>query len=107
METRKYLLEGEEYSFTFLKRQAVTIITFYCPTPHTIRITKHGNAVTGVLEMDRIFQCSVVINDPFMKGDDIIEKVFRDLCWVYLETIPVRADEPKDVDENVNTGYLF
>lgn len=107
METRKYLLEGEEYTFTFLKRQAVTIITFHCPTPHTIRITKHGNAMTGVLEMDRVFQCSIVVNDPYMKGDDIIEKIFRDLCWIYLETYPVQVIEEKELDEGLNTGYLF
>lgn len=107
METRKYLLEGEEYTFTFLKRQAVTIITFHCPTPHTIRITKHGNAMTGVLEMDRVFQCSVVINDPYAKEDELVEKVFRDLCWVYLETYPTQVLEAKDVDEGLNTGYLF
>lgn len=107
METRKYLLEGEEYTFTFLKRQAATIITFHCPTPHTIRITKHGNAMTGVLEMDRVFQCSIVVNDPYMKGDDIIEKIFRDLCWIYLEVYPVQVVEGKDVDEGLNTGYLF
>ena len=107
METRKYLLEGEEYTFTFLKRNAVTIITFHCPTPHTIRISKHGNAMSGVLEMDRVFQCSLVINDPYMKEDDIIEKIFCDLCWIYLETYPVQVLEAKDVDEGLNTGYLF
>ena len=107
MEIRKYLLEGEEYAFTFLKRQAVTIITFHCPTPHTIRITKHGNAMTGVLEMDRVFQCSIVINDPYMKEDELVEKVFRDLCWVYLETYPTQDLEAKAVDERLNTRYLF
>lgn len=107
METRKYLLEGEEYAFTFLKRKAVTIITFHCPTPHTIRITKHGNAMSGVLEMDGVFQCSIVINDPHMKEDELAEKVFRDLCWVYLETSPVQVLDVKDVDEGLNMGYLF